>query len=82
MVKHTQAIRRQKPTSCLNAFDHFVRLTLKGLRCTNILAFDLVYLLLRKEYFMSLRRGVKSGQMMGKYSHLTRGSQLKNFRLK
>ena len=34
MVKHTQAIRRQKPTDCLNVFDHFVMLTLKGLRQT------------------------------------------------
>ena len=31
MVKHTQTIRRQKPTNCLSVFDHFVGLTLKGL---------------------------------------------------
>ena len=31
MVKHTQTIRRQKPTKCLNVFDHFVGLALKGL---------------------------------------------------
>ena len=30
MVKHTQTIRRQKPTNGLSVFDHFVRLTLKG----------------------------------------------------
>ena len=32
MVKHTQAICRQKPTNCLSVFDHFVGLALKGLR--------------------------------------------------
>ena len=31
MVKHSQTIRRQQPTNCLSVFDHFVRLTLKGL---------------------------------------------------
>ena len=31
MVKHTETIRRQKPTSCLSVFDHFVELALKGL---------------------------------------------------
>ena len=31
MVKHTQTIRRQQPTNCLSVFDHFVKLTLKGL---------------------------------------------------
>ena len=31
MVKHTQTIRRQKPTNCLSVFDHFVGLALKGL---------------------------------------------------
>ena len=30
MVKHTQTIRRQKPTSCFNVFDHFVGWRLKG----------------------------------------------------
>ena len=24
MVKHTETIRRQKPTNCLSVFDHFV----------------------------------------------------------
>ena len=31
MVKHTQTIRRQKPTNSLSVFDHFVRLALKAL---------------------------------------------------
>ena len=31
MVKHTQAIRRQKPTHCLMVFDQFVGLALKKL---------------------------------------------------
>ena len=35
MVKHTQTIRRQKPTNCLNVFDHFVELTLKGITKKN-----------------------------------------------
>ena len=31
MVKHTQTIRRQKPTNCLRTSDYFVGLVLKGL---------------------------------------------------
>ena len=31
MVNHTQTIRRQQPTNCLNVLDHFVGLTLRGL---------------------------------------------------
>ena len=34
MVKHTQAIRLQKPTSCLSVIDRFVGLELKGLIST------------------------------------------------
>ena len=30
MVKYTQTIRLQQPTNCLNVFDHFVGLALKG----------------------------------------------------
>ena len=39
MVKHTQTISRQKPTNCFSVFDHFVKLTLKGLKtehCFNV----------------------------------------------
>ena len=32
ILKHTQTILRQKPTSCWSVFDHFVRLALKGLK--------------------------------------------------
>ena len=32
MVKHTQAIRRQRPTNCLSVFDHFVGLAFKGFK--------------------------------------------------
>ena len=32
MVKRTQIIRRQKPTDCLSAFEHFVGSILKGLK--------------------------------------------------
>ena len=32
MGKHTPTFCRQKPTNCLNVFDHFVGLALKGLR--------------------------------------------------
>ena len=32
MVKHTQTIRRQEPENFLSVFDHFVGLTLKGLK--------------------------------------------------
>ena len=31
MVKHTQTIRRKQPTNCLNVFDHFEGLALRGL---------------------------------------------------
>ena len=31
MVKHTHTIRRLLPTICLDVFDHFVGLALKGL---------------------------------------------------
>ena len=31
MVKHTQTIRRQQPTSCLSLFDYFVGLALERL---------------------------------------------------
>ena len=31
MVKHTQIIRRQKPTNFLSVFDHFVGLAFKEL---------------------------------------------------
>ena len=31
MVKHTQKIRRQKPTNCFSVFGRFVGLALKGL---------------------------------------------------
>ena len=31
LVKHTQTIRRQKPTNCLSVFDYFDGLELKGL---------------------------------------------------
>ena len=31
MVKHTQTIRQQQPINCLNVFDDFVRLAVKGL---------------------------------------------------
>ena len=31
MVKHTQTIRRKKPTNCLSVSDHFEELVLKGL---------------------------------------------------
>ena len=32
MFKHTETIRRQRPTNCLSVFDHSVGLVLKGLR--------------------------------------------------
>ena len=31
MVKHTQTICPQQPTNCLNVFNHFLRLAVKGL---------------------------------------------------
>ena len=41
MAKHTQAICRLLPTNCLNVFDHFVGLVLKGL---NTSAFQRLFL--------------------------------------
>ena len=32
MVQHAQTVRRLKPTNYLSVFDHFVGLSLKGLR--------------------------------------------------
>ena len=32
MIKHILTICRQKPANCLNVFDHFVELALKGFR--------------------------------------------------
>ena len=43
MGKHTQTIRQQKPTSCLNVFDHFVGLLLKGL-VSEVPRFYFIYL--------------------------------------
>ena len=37
MVKHTQTIRREKPTNCFSVFDHLVGLALKGLRGLTVL---------------------------------------------
>ena len=41
MAKRTQTIRRQIADECLSVFDHFVKLTLKGLRniwnCRNVM---------------------------------------------
>ena len=50
MVKHTHTIRWQKPTNCLSVFDHFVRLTLKGLKSLSslFLFFTKKFLLLVK----------------------------------
>ena len=42
MFKHTQTIRRQKPTICLNVFDDFAGLVIKGL--SNVLQENLVVL--------------------------------------
>ena len=36
MVKQTQTIRPLLPTNCLNVFDHFLGLALKGLKFTSI----------------------------------------------
>ena len=36
MVKHTQTIRRQIADNCLNVFDHFMGLALKGLNLHSI----------------------------------------------
>ena len=46
-VKHTQTTRRQKPTTCLSVFDHFLGLMLTGLRAMQIwLLFLMAWLLI------------------------------------
>ena len=45
MVKHTQIIRRQKPTNCLSMFDHLVGLELKGLNNVTCVPFHLPLLI-------------------------------------
>ena len=37
MVKYAETIYRLLPTNCLNVLDHFVGLTLKGLRLSSVL---------------------------------------------
>ena len=41
MVKHTQTIRRLSPTNSLILFDHYVGLTLKGLKALRDLYDDI-----------------------------------------
>ena len=36
MFKHTQTILWQQPTNCLSVFNHYVELTLKGLRINSL----------------------------------------------
>ena len=59
MVKHTQTIPWLSPTNCLNLFDHFVRLLLKGL--TTFLAVFLEISLTR----IGLRPNFKSRILSG-----------------
>ena len=42
MVKDIQKIRRQQPTNSLSVFDHFMGLTLKGLRKRLPLLLDII----------------------------------------
>ena len=47
MVKHTQTTCQQQPINCLSVFDHFVGLTLKGLRKIPLwMLLDFIFLLL------------------------------------
>ena len=45
MVKHTQTIRRQKPTNCLSVFDDFVWFALNGLIFVHLIILNLKYFL-------------------------------------
>ena len=47
MVKHTPTIRRLLPTNCLSVYDHFMGLTLKGLK--------LKYWLQKNQWYSNLR---------------------------
>ena len=51
MVKHTQKIRRQKPTNCLSVFDHFVNLARKRLS-TPLIQFNHWYMILHDLLFL------------------------------
>ena len=42
MAKHIQKNRRQQPMNCLSVFDHFMELTLKGLRKRLPLLLDII----------------------------------------
>ena len=51
MVKHTQTIRRQKPTDCSSVFDHFWGLALKGLKAqTFVVIYSLTKFHLQDNY--------------------------------
>ena len=58
MVKHTQTIRRQKPTNCFSVFDHFVRMALKGLRSCKVCR-DINYQPILKKYLMKLPKTMR-----------------------
>ena len=67
MVKYTQTIRRQQPTDCLSAFDHFIKLALKGLKfLTNMyippwLAKIFIFILLQVAFSKLIPRSRKGG---------------------
>ena len=50
MVKHTQAIRRLLQTNCLSAFDHFVVLTLNGLKT---ISHPLMWFIIKRHNFVT-----------------------------
>ena len=51
LVKHTQTIHRLLPTNCLNVFDHFVGLVIKGLIRLPLLKMTFSYRLLEEDKY-------------------------------
>ena len=43
MVKQTQTVHRLLPTNCLSAFDHFMGLGFKGIKCNDSVSYDVAF---------------------------------------
>ena len=51
-IKHTQTITWLLPTNCLSVFDHFVGLTLKGLRPAHLFAMQIIFIYADQIYLL------------------------------
>ena len=65
MVKHNKIVRRQNPMNCLNVFDHFVGLALKGLKFQNLRSHDVIkWLSIIQEQILLNNMGSKDNLVM------------------